>query len=57
VSLVTDSGIRYPLSGQRALEALGLAGAPVARLPAELIATLPVGPTLDPAAAAAAPAP
>lgn len=57
VYLVTDAGIRYPLSGQRALETLGLAGAPVARLPAELIATLPVGPTLDPAAAAAPPAP
>ncbi|HEY5882614.1 MAG TPA: type VII secretion protein EccB, partial [Nakamurella sp.] len=54
VYLVTDTGVRYPLSGQRAVEALGLAMAPVAQLPPELIAALPVGPTLDPAAAAPA---
>ena len=53
VYLVTDTGVRYPLSGQRATEALGLAEAPVAQLPPELIAALPVGPTLDPATAAA----
>jgi type VII secretion protein EccB len=53
VYLVTETGVRYPLSGQRAAEALGLAEAPVAQLPPELIAALPVGPTLDPATAAA----
>ena len=37
VYLVTDAGIRYPLSGQRALETLGLAGAPVARLFAPIL--------------------
>jgi type VII secretion protein EccB len=52
VFLVTDSGIRYPLADQRALESVGLAGAPIAQLPPELIAALPVGPTLDRAAAA-----
>jgi len=50
-AVVTETGIRYPLSGQRAAEALGLEEAPVALLPPELIAALPVGPTLDPAAA------
>jgi hypothetical protein len=50
--LVTDSGIRYPLADQRAVEALGLAGAPIAQLPPELISAIPVGPTLDRAAAA-----
>jgi type VII secretion protein EccB len=53
VFLVTDAGIRYPLAGQRALEQLGLAGAPIAQLPAEVLTVIPVGPTLDPAAAAA----
>jgi len=52
VYLVTDSGVRYPLADQPSVEALGLAGSPVAQLPPELIATLPVGPTLDRAAAA-----
>jgi len=53
VYLVTDSGIRYPLAGQRTIETLGLAEAPVAQLAPELLAALPVGPTLDPDAAAA----
>lgn len=52
VILVTDSGVRYPLADQRAIEALGLATSPVAQLGPELIAALPVGPTLDRAAAA-----
>ena len=51
VFLVTDSGIRYPLADQRALESLGLAGAPIAQLPPELVTALPVGPVLDRAAA------
>lgn len=52
VSLVTDTGVRYPLAGPAALAALGLTGEPVASLPAELIAALPTGVTLDRAAAA-----
>lgn len=52
VYLVTDAGVRYPLADQRAVEALGLGGSPVAQLPPELIAALPVGPSLDRAAAA-----
>lgn len=52
VFLVTDSGVRYPLADQPSVEALGLAGSPVAQLPPDLLATLPVGPTLDRADAA-----
>lgn len=52
VFLVTDRGIRYPLAGRPELDALGLAGVPVAQLPAGLLAALPVGVTLDRAAAA-----
>ncbi|WP_395725865.1 type VII secretion protein EccB [Nakamurella sp.] len=53
IALVTDAGIRYPLADQRALESIGLAGSPIAQLPPALIAAMPVGPTLDRAAAAA----
>lgn len=52
VFLVTDAGVRYPLADQRTIDQLGLAGSPVAQLPPELIATLPIGPTLDGAGAA-----
>lgn len=52
VYLVTDTGIRYPVAGQRTLEQLGLAGVSVAQLPAALVGLLPLGPLLDPAAAA-----
>jgi type VII secretion protein EccB len=53
VYLVTDTGIRFPLADRRTSEALGLAEAPVAMVPPELLTALPVGPTLDPAVAAA----
>jgi type VII secretion protein EccB len=52
VYLVTDTGTRYPVAGQRTLEQLGLAGVSVAQLPAALVGLLPLGPLLDPAAAA-----
>lgn len=52
VYLVTDTGVRYPVAGPRTLEQLGLSGVSVAQLPAQLVELLPVGPLLDPAAAA-----
>jgi len=52
VYLVTDTGVRYPVAGQKALDQLGLAGVSVAQLPASLVGLLPQGPLLDPAAAA-----
>lgn len=52
VYLVTDSGNRYPVAGQQTLGQLGLAGVSVAQLPATLVGLLPLGPLLDPAAAA-----
>jgi len=52
VYLVTDTGVRYPVAGQRALEQLGLSGVSVAQLPAQLVELLPTGPLLDPVAAA-----
>ena len=55
ICLVTDTGQRYPLAGARALQQLGLSGVNVAQLPAAVIGMLPIGPVLDPAAAAAAP--
>lgn len=54
ICLVTDTGQRYPLAGARALQQLGLSGVSVAQLPAAVIGMLPIGPVLDPAAAAAA---
>jgi hypothetical protein len=52
VYLVTDTGVRYPVAGQRTLDQLGLAGVSVAQLPATVVGLLPAGPLLDPAAAA-----
>ena len=52
VYLVTDTGSRYPVAGQQALEQLGLTGVSVAQLPATLVGLLPTGALLDPAAAA-----
>jgi len=57
ICLVTESGQRYPLAGARALQQLGLSGVSVAQLPAAVIGLLPIGPVLDPAAAAAVVAP
>lgn len=44
--LVTDQGIKYPVASLEALGALGL-GRTIAPAPAELVALLPLGPTLD----------
>jgi len=52
VYLVTDTGTRFPVAGQGALEQLGLAGVSVAQLPATLVGLLPAGALLDQAAAA-----
>lgn len=49
--LLTDNGVRYPVVSGAALAALGLAGK-VRAAPPQLLALLPQGPALDPAAAA-----
>ena len=52
VYLVTDTGMRYPVAGQRTLEQLGLAGVASRNCPQRWSDLLPLGPLLDPAAAA-----
>jgi hypothetical protein len=49
--LVTDLGRRYPLPGPEVAALLGYRDAAPVRVPAELVALLPAGPVLDPAAA------
>jgi type VII secretion protein EccB len=48
--LVTDDGVKFPVVSSAALASLGL-GHPVYPAPPALLALLPTGPTLDPAAA------
>ena len=48
--LVTDDGVKFPVVSAAALASLGL-GQPVYPAPPALLALLPTGPTLDPAAA------
>jgi type VII secretion protein EccB len=48
--LITDEGVRFPVHGDDVLRVLALAGT-VRQVPAALLNLLPVGPTLDPAAA------
>jgi type VII secretion protein EccB len=50
--LITDQGIAYPLSGSGTAQDLGIGGGSEAPLPRSLLAVLPHGPVLDPAAAA-----
>lgn len=50
--LVTDAGIRYPLVAPEVVALLGYSGLTPTRLPASLVARLPAGSPLDPAAAA-----
>jgi type VII secretion protein EccB len=50
--LVTDQGIRFPVAGGGALAALGYKAAQRKPVASALLALLPVGPALDPAAAA-----
>jgi type VII secretion protein EccB len=45
--LVTDRGVKYPLSGDSVLSDLGLRGAAAVRIPVALASILPTGPTLD----------
>ncbi|MFH9044441.1 type VII secretion protein EccB [Streptomyces sp. NPDC017966] len=51
--LVTDTGVKYRLTGAEATGALGYGTGDARRLPAHLLAMLPTGPDLDPAAATA----
>jgi type VII secretion protein EccB len=51
LELVTEQGMRYPLASPEVLRVLGYPSSAVLRLPAELIARIPEGVALDPAAA------
>ncbi|MFI5643490.1 type VII secretion protein EccB [Kitasatospora sp. NPDC051705] len=57
--LVTDAGVKYPLASAAAVKQLGYDGTAPSALPESLLALLPTGPGLDPAALAgpAEPAP
>jgi hypothetical protein len=52
VSLVTDSGVRYPLASRDLLSRFSYPSSKITRIPAQLVAYLPVGPALDPVRAA-----
>jgi type VII secretion protein EccB len=52
VYLITDLGVKYPLSDARVAAVLGFANPPVVRVPGDVLAFLPTGPVLDPGAAA-----
>jgi type VII secretion protein EccB len=56
VILVSDQGIAYPLAGQEVQKILGFDGVRPIRMPAGLVARVPLGSGLDPAAAAVQPA-
>lgn len=51
VSLVTDQGRAHPLAGREVLDVLGYRGVTPVKLPASLVARVPPGSVLDPAAA------
>jgi hypothetical protein len=51
--LVTDLAMAFPVAGTDVLAPLGLGGVQPVTLPASLLALLPRGPLLDPAAARA----
>lgn len=53
LSLVTDLGVRYPVPSMQVLATLGYGGVSPVRLPAAVVALLPVGRALDPTAAGA----
>ncbi|MFD8263249.1 type VII secretion protein EccB [Streptomyces griseoluteus] len=55
--LVADNGVKYRVSGKEALAALGYEASDIDSVPAPLLATLPTGADLDPAAATGAAAP
>ncbi|MEV7601194.1 type VII secretion protein EccB [Kitasatospora sp. NPDC089797] len=48
--LVTDAGVKYPLAAPAVAKQLGYGAAAPAGVPAALLALLPTGPSLDPAA-------
>ncbi|MEU4155836.1 type VII secretion protein EccB [Actinoplanes sp. NPDC026670] len=48
VSLITDSGLYYPLASRDLLSRLGYGSVRPTRIPAQLVAYLPAGPALDP---------
>ncbi len=50
-SVVTDLGVRFPVAAVEVFAMLGYSGTPPVRMPAELVALLPVGRVLDPVAA------
>ncbi|MFJ9693903.1 type VII secretion protein EccB [Kitasatospora sp. NPDC101183] len=50
--LVTEAGTRYPLPSAAVVKQLGYAGVTPAAVPAAVLALLPTGPSLDPAALA-----
>jgi type VII secretion protein EccB len=47
VSIVTDTGLRYPIAGRDLLGRLGYGGVTPRQVPAQFIALLPQGPSLD----------
>ncbi|HEU5475333.1 MAG TPA: type VII secretion protein EccB [Actinophytocola sp.] len=49
--LITDTGQKYPLSGDEAIKALGYGRVSRPGVPAAVLALFPTGPTLDPAQA------
>lgn len=51
LSVITDLGVRYPVPTSDVLTMLGYSGVTPQRLPAALVALLPIGHSLDPAAA------
>jgi type VII secretion protein EccB len=51
VSVVTDMGWAYPLADPKLLDALGYGGVEPVRIPSQLVARIPQGSSLDPAAA------
>ncbi|MFF4380821.1 type VII secretion protein EccB [Kitasatospora sp. NPDC001547] len=55
--LVTEGGVRYPLPSAAAAKQLGYGGATPVSVPAAVVALLPSGPSLDPAALADTAAP
>jgi type VII secretion protein EccB len=55
VSIVTDTGRRYPVASREVLAKLGYGGVTPRRVPSQLIALVPQGPSLDPARARQAP--
>jgi len=47
VSIVTDTGLQYPVASRDILGKLGFAGIQPVQVPAQLVALLPQGPSLD----------